>query len=270
MNTLNKSKTSAKDLKNKIEQHLEELAQATDKARTSEEMLRYLDFCAKFYQYSPSNVWLILFANPNATHVAGFNAWKILGRYVRRSETGIPILAPHFWNEEDSDGNDIERIGFHVAHVFDVSQTDGEPLPEQPNWKSPEKNLELQKKLIKFAEINGITVTIEAFDGETQGVSMGGRVVISPQAGTKTLVHELAHELLHQVESCQLSRAEKEMEAEAVGYIVCKYFKIGELASANYMSLYEVSSKKILEDYSRILQCASRIIRNVLLEEVMS
>ena len=252
MNTIQKSKPSARELNRQIEQHLEELAQATDKARTSEEMLRYLDFCAKFYQYSPSNVWLILFANPNATHVAGFNAWKKLGRYVMRGETGISILAPHFWKEEDSEGNEIERIGFHVAYVFDVSQTDGESLPEQPNWKSPEKNQELQTKLMDFAETNGIKVTIEALDGETQGVSMGGSIVLSPEAGTKTLIHEIAHELFHQVENNQLTRAEKEMEAESVAYVVCTYFGFSNLKSPNYLALHGLKKDTILDCFQRI------------------
>jgi hypothetical protein len=260
MNTIQKSKISAKDLNRQIEQHLEELAQATDKARNSKEMLRYLDFCAKFHQYSPSNVWLILFANPNATHVAGFNAWKKLGRYVRRGETGIPILAPHFWNEEDSDGNDIERIGFHVAHVFDVSQTDGKPLPKQPNWKSPEKNLELQKKLIDFADTNGIKVTIEAIAGDTQGVSMGGSIVLSPEAGTKTLIHEIAHELLHQVEENQLSRAEKEMEAESVAYVVCRYFGFSNLSCPNYLALHGLKSETFMAHFHRVSSLANKLI----------
>jgi len=164
MKTSRGEKYFATELKKKVEQYLVDLAKATDEARITKQMTEYLDFCVKFHQYSPSNIWLILFTNPNATHVAGFNAWKKLGRYVKRGEKGIPILAPHFWKDDDIEGNDIERIGFHVAHVFDVSQTDGDPLPEQPNWKSPEKNLELQKKLIEFAKINEITVTIERLD----------------------------------------------------------------------------------------------------------
>ncbi len=263
MKTIQKSKTSAKELNKQIEHHLEELAKLTDEASTSEEMLRYLDFCAKFHQYSAGNVWLILLSLPNASHVAGFKAWKKLGRYVKRGEKGIPILAPHYWKEEDSEGNIIERVGFHVAHVFDVSQTDGEPLPEQPNWKSPGKNLELQEKLIEFAENNGIKVTIEPLAGDTQGVSMGGSIVLSPEAGTKTFIHEIAHELLHQVKNNQLSRVEKEMEAEAVGFVVSRYFGIDKLACANYLSLYGISSEIVLANFQNIHNCASRIIKSI-------
>jgi len=69
MYTIQKSKTSANELNRQIEQHLKELAQATDKARTSEEMLCFLNFCAKFHQYSAGNIWLILLAKPDASYV---------------------------------------------------------------------------------------------------------------------------------------------------------------------------------------------------------
>jgi hypothetical protein len=257
---MNDSKSTVKELNEKIKQHLEDLARETDKARRSEEMVRYLDFCAKFHQYSPSNIWLILLAKPDASYVAGFNAWKKMGRYVKRGEKGIKILAPHFWKTEDEEGNEIERIGFHVAHVFDVSQTDGEPLPEQPNWKSPEKNLALQKKLMEFAESNGINVTTEPLCGQTQGVSMGGRIVLSPEAGTKTLIHELAHELLHQVENDQLSRKIKELEAESVAFVVCKHFGLDNLNCPNYIALHNVSITEMFARMSRIQSIANKII----------
>ena len=267
MDNMIKTKNSASELNKKIEQHLEELAQMTDEARVSAEMVRYLDFCAKFHQYSPSNVWLILLAKPDATHIAGFHAWKKMGRFVKRGEKGIPIFAPIF-RREDSDDKDLQKVlgGFRVVYVFDISQTDGQPIPNQPNWKSPEKNLELQQRLMNFAKLNGIQVTIEELEGETQGVSRGGSIILSPEAGTKTLVHEIAHELLHQVEKNRLSRAEREMEAEAVGFIVSKCFEIDELSSSSYLSLYGISSDMILADYERIQQCASQIIEYVLSE----
>jgi hypothetical protein len=98
------TKPSASDLHLSIQAHLEELAQATDAASKSEEMLRYLDFCAKFHNYSPGNIWLIMFARPDATLVAGYHKWKSMGRWVQKGERGIPILAPVLVKEEDEDG----------------------------------------------------------------------------------------------------------------------------------------------------------------------
>ena len=265
MNFQIKSKISSNELNKQIERHLQELANKTDKARTSEEMIRYLDFCAKFHQYSAGNIWLILMANPDASYVAGYQSWKTMGRWVKRGEHGIPILAPVLEKEEDGDiGEEQYLVGFRVVHVFDFAQTDGDPIPPVPNWKSPEKNLELQTKLIEFAKTRRIKVTIEKLEGDTQGISKGGSIVLSPQAGTKTLIHEIAHELLHKDEYSQLSRAKKEMEAEVVGYIVSRSFGLDKLASPNYLILQGVSPRLIIDDCERIKRYASKIIKYVI------
>ena len=86
--------------------------------------------------------------------------------------------------------------GFKVCYVFDISQTDGEPLPEPPDWKKPEKNAFLNERLMAFAHEHGISITEKELAGETQGVSMGGSIEIDPSAGTSTIVHELAHEIM--------------------------------------------------------------------------
>jgi hypothetical protein len=91
--TMNAQITS-NDLQKKIQGYLETLALETDLARQSDEMQRYLDFVARFHQYSPSNIFLIMLTKPDATHVAGYQAWKKMGRYVRKGEKGIPIFAP--------------------------------------------------------------------------------------------------------------------------------------------------------------------------------
>jgi hypothetical protein len=105
-----------------------------------------------------------------------------------------------------------------------------------PDWKSPEKNAELNEQLIRFAESKGITVTFKELPGETQGVSKGGAIEISHKAGTKTLIHEIAHELMHQRIYTPISSEIKEMEAESAAYIISKIFGISELNSINYSS----------------------------------
>jgi hypothetical protein len=164
--------------------------------------------------------------------VAGFNAWKKMGRYVKRGEKGIPILAPMIYREDPDDEDSVKVLrGFRVVHVFDLAQTDGQPLPEQPNWKSPEKNLELQKKLMDFAEQNGIKVTIKELEGETQGISTGGSIVLSPEAGTKTLIHELAHELLHQVENIHYQELKKKWKLNlALLHDVCSFCNLSTIS----------------------------------------
>ena len=176
----------------KLTAHIEELAQATDAARVSEAMLIYLDICAKFHKYSSQNLWLILMVCPHATHVAGYKRWKEMGRYVRKGERGIPILAPVIVKADEDGVEDRKLVGFRVAYVFHVSQTEGEPLPEPPNWKSPEKDELLSERLIQYTNDDGITVSKQDLPGDTQGVSCGGSIRLAPTAGTKTLIHEIA------------------------------------------------------------------------------
>jgi hypothetical protein len=249
------------DLSKAITQHIQDLAQATDQARMSEEMLKYLDVVSRFHSYSPTNIWLILMANPNATHVAGYNKWKELKRQVRRGEKGIPILAPMIFRE-DPDDPDSKKVlrGFRVVYVFDISQTDGEPLPEPPNWKSPEKNDLLASKLIQFANGQGISVYIKNLEGETQGVSKGGKVEIDPLAGTKTLIHEIAHELMHKNSDRPTSSMIRELEAESVAYIVGKHFGLDNLSSPNYIALHGANSEMLLNHIDRIKRIACSII----------
>jgi len=264
MVTQEKTRTTSGDLLATLTTHIQELAEATDAAHLSEQMQTYLDFCARFHRYSPNNVWLIMLACPHARMVAGFHKWRLMGRFVRRGEKGIPILAPMMVNKEDENGEKEKFLtGFRVVYVFDISQTDGEPLPEPPDWKSPEKNLELQEKLLSFAAENNIVVRFKQLEGEIQGVSKGGVIEISPEAGTKTLVHEVAHELMHQQKGIFQESRLMELEAEAVAYLVAKHFGLDNLSSPNYIALHGAKSEMIHEHMERILEIAGKIIASL-------
>jgi hypothetical protein len=86
---------------------------------------------ARFHSYSFGNQLLIATQKPNATHVCGFRKWNEFNRYVRKGEKGIAILAPMMVKGKDDESAPGPRlIGFRVVYVFDISQTDGEPLAE--------------------------------------------------------------------------------------------------------------------------------------------
>ena len=264
MNTENKLRYSSQDLSSKITDHIQELAEATDAARVSETMIKYLDFCGKFHNYSPNNIWLILMEMPEATHVAGYHRCREIGRYVKRGERGLPILAPIIKTITNEVGKDEENlIGFKVVYVFDVSQTDGELLPEPPNWRSPEKNTELTDRLIQFAESKSIKVTIKPLAGDIQGISKGGVVELSPNAGVKTLVHEIAHELLHHNGDRRHNSSVRELEAESVAYVVGKHFGLEGLSSPNYVALHGAEAEMILQHMDRIRSTAAKIITEI-------
>ena len=88
---------------------------------------------------------------------------------------------------------------------------------------------------------------------------MGGTIILSPRAGTKTLIHEIAHELLHHNETIPLLHSEKELEAEAVSYVVGKHFGLDGLSSPNYVALHGANAEMIIEHLERIRNTAKEI-----------
>jgi hypothetical protein len=249
---------NASELTKQITARIETLAQATDAAIQSETMRTYLETCARFHTYSPNNVWLILFNMPTASHVAGFNAWHKFNRFVRKGEHGIPILAPCPYKSDEGEN----KIWFKVTYVFDISQTDGEPLPPPPDWKSPGHLYLIDQGLLEFAQTKGIAVKIENC-GSAQGVSKGGEIILDPTAGTKTLIHELAHELLHKGDDNHLDHTTKEIEAEATAYAVAAHFGLPDLASPNYIALCGGAAQDITARLHRIIKTASEIINAI-------
>ncbi len=258
------TQTNARDLQGKIKGFIEELAKETDLARKSEVIQKYLEFTARFHQYSSNNIWLILMTRPDATHVAGFQAWKGMGRNVKRGEKGIAIFAPMI-NKEVPDREDSPKVlhGFRIVYVFDVTQTDGEPLPPVPDWKSPEKNAELTERLLRFVESKGIKITFKHLLGDVQGLSRGKEIEIDVSAGFKTVVHECCHSLIHFNNSFSGSRAIKELQAEATAFVVAKHFGIARLNSANYLTLFDLTSQDIYGHLEIIQRTASEIIKGI-------
>ena len=123
---------NSENIKNITNQAIEQLIEAL-KAGKSEALTNYLAAVAKFHRYSFQNILLIARQCPQATRVAGFSAWRSLDRFVRKGEKGLMILAPLVRKVEPADERNPEKqariVGFRAVYVFDVSQTDGTPLP---------------------------------------------------------------------------------------------------------------------------------------------
>ncbi len=256
-------RSTSTQLNGQIREYIQTLAEATDQARVSRVMCEYLESCARFHQYSPNNIWLIRFQKPEATRVAGFQGWKKMGRFVRKVESGIPILAPIFRKVQEEDSDYAKLVNFRVVYVFDISQTEGEPLPQPPEWKSPQQHAALQARLMAFAEQNGIRVNVQELSGEIQGISRGGVIELAPQAGTKALIHEIAHELMHQHTGSKRTPRIEELEAESVAYVVGRYFGLDDLASSNYVALHGVDAALILAHMQRIQATAKDMISSM-------
>lgn len=125
----------AEEAKKIADQALQNLTDAL-KSGKSERLTQYLAMLAKFHRYSFGNVLLILSQKPDATHVAGFGTWKQMGRFVKKGEKGIVIIAPmSIRPKEQEPANEPVKpsrpiLRFRGVYVFDVSQTDGQELPE--------------------------------------------------------------------------------------------------------------------------------------------
>jgi len=247
------------------------LAHLTDalKKGKSEALTRYLAMLAHFHRYSAGNVMLIFWQRPDATHVAGFNTWKRLGRHVKLGEKGIVILAPMMLRPKTDDQTTESEpkpqpvVRFQGVHVFDVSQTEGNPLPEPATVSGdPGEHTARLKALV--AE-RGITLDHAGIPAGADGASSGGRIGIReglpPAQEFAVLVHELAHELLHHGKDRPQSPKVRETEAEAVAFVVCSAIGLDTGAAASdYIQLYEGKTETLAASLDRIQHVAADIL----------
>ena len=247
-------KQKVKEITDKLEEGLKELFE-------SEKYKNYLSTMSKFHNYSVNNTLLIALQKPDATLVAGFKAWQTnFNRHVNKGEKGIRILAPAPYKikEErdkldpvtgevvfDKDGMpqteevEVKIPAFRAVSVFDVSQTDGEPIPEL-EAKELLATVEGYEDFIKaITYVSPVSISFEEIPGDSKGYFSPAENRIGVQEGMgesqtlKTMVHETAHAMLHsrEVENDNLlapakDRNTKEVEAESIAYTVCQHFGI--------------------------------------------
>ena len=215
---------------------LDRLAEGIGELTTSDAWRRWLDVQRRFYRYSFSNTLLISLQCPDATRVAGFHAWRSMGRAVRRGERGIAILAPCVYRRAKDDaadgGPEDDRVlrGFKVAYVFDVAQTDGEDLPEVARRLDGSDGYGAFDRLRAVAALLGYTVELDDLGTTNGDCNFALRRIrvhacVAGDQAVKTLIHELAHAILHD-DGAPRERALAELEAESVAYVVCSEFGI--------------------------------------------
>ena len=255
------NKARLKEITDSIETGIRELFQS-DKYR------QYLSTMSRFHRYSVNNVMLIHMQKPDATHVAGFNKWRDnFGRNVRKGEKGIKIIAPTPYKKKieeakldpdtkrpmlDADGNaimeekTIQIPMYKVVSVFDVSQTEGKPLPELAekltgNVQEYEAFMEALKRSAP------VPIRIEPMGADMDGYFSASEQRIAIREGmsqvqtVSAVVHEIAHSKLHNYQKEQeqaaaeneaappvarKSRETEEIEAESISYAVCAYYGV--------------------------------------------
>lgn len=232
----------------------ERLEQGVKDIFTSEMYTKYLLTMSKFHNYSFNNTLLIAMQRPDATLVAGYNAWKNkFNRYVKKGEKGIQIIAPAPVKErEEREKIDkdtgltvlnengepeievVERVipRFRVTTVFDYAQTDGEPLPtlEVNELTARVKDYTLLKEAIE--QVSPVPIRFGEIEGSAKGYysHMDKEICVRADMGEsqtiKTMIHEVAHAMLHDSDQMKQRGEEKdqltkETEAESIAFTVC-------------------------------------------------
>lgn len=241
------------EMKNLIEKIQHEVEQFGD----SKTFKKYLKTMSKFHNYSFNNTILIASQRPTATKVAGYTAWqKDFNRQVKKGEKGIRIFCPikrsYDTENENGETEHVEYTGFRVASVFDLSQT--EQIPDKPVVQLDyvtdlTGSVDNYNKIIEQLKmISPVPVEFQTTltDGEMDGYysRANDKIVIknsmSEEMTVKTLIHEIAHAILHnskriEREELELSKTDKEVEAEATAYVVANYLG---LDTSNYSVPY--------------------------------
>ena len=217
-----------------IEQGIKELFE-------SEKYMSYLSVMSRFHRYSVNNTMLIYMQKPDATLVAGYNKWKDqFERHVKKGEHGITIIAPTPYKKKieeqkldpdtkapilDKDGKivteekEIEIPMFRPVKVFDVSQTDGKPLPELASSLSGNvPNYEAFMEALRRSA--PVPITFEAMAADTDGYFSADHQKIAIRQGMSEVqtvsatVHEIAHSKLHNQKKIQIANDEQYQEIE--------------------------------------------------------
>lgn len=222
----------------RVSQLHEELAKGLEAMMTGGGWAEWLEMARRFPQYSLRNQVLILRQNPNANQVAGYRAWQAMGRQVRRGERAIAVMAPIARTVTDyeaaalREGEDRGRrvVGFKPSSVFDISQTDGPPLPGsgpavQLRGAAP---LGMRDSITGFIMAHGFTVGESTDLGRAEGVTRypTREVLIKqglpPAESAAVLAHEAGHVALHAPAERPPAhcRGMVEVEAESFAYVV--------------------------------------------------
>jgi hypothetical protein len=266
-------RTSQKDnpTQQLIKQAVDYLIQQLE-AGKSETLTAYLGAMARFHSYSFGNILQIARQRPSATRVAGIRAWNELGRFVKKGEKGIQILAPIIGHRRKRDTAEQEQdakpapmlIGFRAVYVFDLSQTEGADLPEFEHNITGEVG-EHRDRMIAFLAQQNIKLEFNEKIAPALGVSYGGKIALLPGQSKAeeftTLVHETAHELLHKAERRTMTTATvRETEAEAVAFIVGQSvgLEMGT-ASSDYIQMY-AGNAALLAESLEVIQRTSAVI----------
>lgn len=292
------------------EKQADQLKEITDKLEqgvaevfSSDKYKQFLDTMAKFPRYSVNNNILIMMQKPDAQICQSFTGWKEMGRFVKKGEKGVKIIAPAPYtiqkeqNKLDASGRpmldhdgepimesvEIKINAFKVVSTFDVSQTDGKELPSlgvDELMGSVDRYATFFEALKQSCPV---PMEFEDIPGGAKGFYSQTEKRIAIQEGmsevqtVKTAIHEMAHQKLHAIElgNKDLNRNSKEVEAESVAYTVCQHYGIDTSDySFSYVAGWSEGKKmpELKASLDAIRRAASEMIATIdeKLEELVS
>ena len=267
----------SEEIKNKTKEAADYLVHSLE-AGHSEVLTQYLGAMAKFHTYSFGNIMLIARQKPSASNVAGVRAWNSLGRFVRRGEKGILILAPLVGRKgkilEEITGENGEETnpqahlyGFRAVYVFDISQTEGKDLPALTEVQGDVSGY--RERLVKFVEAQSIELRYSDKIGPAKGLSHGRKITLlsgmQPAEEFSTLVHEIGHEMLHRGQRRTLTtKTVRETEAEAVDFVVCQAIGLENGTSASdYIQIWHGDASLLRESLEAVQHTAAVILGGI-------
>jgi len=283
------------DGERKVETLLKQVKSGVESIQESEHFRLFLTTMARFHDYSIGNQILIMLQKPDAARVAGFNTWKELGRWVKKGEKGIAILAPilpprpscpecgtripkgasfclHCGQEMAGEsGAETSPRFFKIVYVFDLSQTEGRPLPEfEIPVLTGEANEELFGQVMTLAKAQGLEVSFESkpyLDPAMKGqYSPPNRIWVRPEEPKaqqlKTLLHEVAHYYTEGV--FHISRREAETIAESTAFVIGAHYGFDTgVRSFPYVALWAQDKKALEQNLDAIRKVAVKIIEGI-------
>lgn len=239
----------------------------------------YLNVMSKFYKYSANNCMLIMIQMPTATWVASYKKWKDdFNRQVRKGEKSIKILAPipHKLVKEvenangDKEEKEIEWLSFRAVPVFDISQTDGDELPQLVHMLEGDV-AEYDRIMERLRGVSPVEIDFRDIDGGANGFYSPSEKRICVKAGmsqqhtVKTTIHEIAHSILHcdKGEQEKVDRETAEVQAESVAYTVCSYLGL-ETSEFSFGYVAGWSGDKDVKELTKSLEIIRKTAKTII------
>jgi hypothetical protein len=275
----------------KLEAVMKQLKNGVEGIQDSYQFRLFLTTMSKFHDYSIGNQILIMMQEPNATHVAGFVTWKELGRWVKKGGKSISILAPRFpprptcpkcgakvpkgagfclkCGASVEEGEiEVAPAYFIVVSVFDISQTEGKPLPEfEVPVLTGEVNEELFAKLLDLMKAKSVPVSFESRPHQDPGIkgqySPASGIWVRPEEPRAQQLKSLAHEIAHYYSEgvFRIPRQDAETIAESAAFVVGAHYGFDTgVRSFPYVALWARDKKVLEKNLGDIRKVATTII----------